>query len=62
MILPISYPETSGRTLEEIQEIFDGPNAVSALADDELEHHSNAMMQDMKKEGGIEQLEYAGKQ
>lgn len=52
-----SYPETSGRTLEEIQEIFDGPGAVSHVVDQELAVHPD--MSDMKKDEETEQLEYA---
>lgn len=43
-----SYPETAGRTLEEIQEIFDGPGAVSAVVEAELDHQAVELDKDGK--------------
>jgi len=54
-----SYPETSGRTLEEVQELFDGPGAVSDLVEAELEQHSDNVKQDPKMNEDVHQVEYA---
>jgi hypothetical protein len=52
-----SYPETAGRTLEEIQEIFDGPGAVTAVMEAELENQAVELDQDAKERGDIEEIE-----
>lgn len=44
--------------LEEVSELFDGPGAVAALHDDELERHPQALGLDSKKAEDEEQLEY----
>lgn len=53
------YPETSGRTLEEVQEIFDGPGAVTALAEAESQCKTEALEHDLKNLEENRQIEYA---
>jgi hypothetical protein len=45
--------------LEEVQELFDGPGAISALVEAELEHHADVLKQDSKMNEDVHQIEYA---
>lgn len=45
--------------MEEVQELFDGPGAVSDLVEAELEQHSDNVKQDPKMNEDVHQVEYA---